>query len=842
MDNKLPVNIINTNARSLRPKIVSFIECFLSLALTYAIVTETWFSSGTALEIESERLLLGHGLGLVCLNRPTSNGLSHGGVAIIYKSSAVKLSRYKFANPENFEVLPVSSTITAIPRKFFLLAVYIPPGYPVPRGKACLQYVADIVLDIKSKYQDPFVLVAGDFNQWNIGDALSEFADLEEIPSPPTRGDRKLDKIFLNWPDDVDDSGCLPPLESDLDGAQKTFSDHSIQYACSRLPRKDPVKWERYSFRPFTKKGEADFKEEILTVDWQDVLSMTSSNSKADRLQVRLDSMMDKHFPIKTVARKDSDLPWLNDRALAMIKKKNAIYKSEGKTERWEIQRAKVDSYLEQRRLAFMEDQRKKFIGPEASSSFFANVRAFKNAEKPKTFDIKDLRPGVADMDIADEVATYFNRISNEFVPLQPAHIPMTYHRPLPSLTVDDVTKLLTKAKKTKSRVGGDIFPALINDCASSLAVPLADIYNTITSSYVWPIAWKKEFVTTIPKKGIPEGLADLRNISCTVFFSKVYEGYVLKLLEEEISLKPNQFGGVKGCSTTHMVVEILQQMCENAEDYRSATVISAIDFSKAFNRVSYQHCLEALRRKGASTPIIRLVSTFLTNRTMTVRVGECWSSPLPVTGGCPQGSVLGVKLFNTTTDNLEDDFLHHEKTRLSLPTSPLSPSLPTPLFPNNNDFDTSTPVHSDSEVMSFPLHFSPILGGGFRWGDRHIEFCPNVVNAPTTAPILVPTPQEQAVGTQVLSQKPVLVFKYIDDIVTCEKVNFGSVQVVVRDGLAVKEKQVVNTQNGFRSIGYNAEKIGMVVNSKKTGLLCTSDNMSYKARAFMLDGDGNRI
>ena len=39
----------------------------------------------------------------------------------------------------------------------------------------------------------------------------------------------------------------------------------------------------------------------------------------------------------------------------------------------------------------------------------------------------------------------------------------------------------------------------------------------------------------------------------------------------------------------------------------------------------------------------------------MTVRVGEFWSSPLPVYGGVPQGSILGVFLFNVATDNLED-------------------------------------------------------------------------------------------------------------------------------------------------------------------------------------------
>ena len=40
----------------------------------------------------------------------------------------------------------------------------------------------------------------------------------------------------------------------------------------------------------------------------------------------------------------------------------------------------------------------------------------------------------------------------------------------------------------------------------------------------------------------------------------------------------------------------------------------------------------------------------------MKVRVGSSWSVPRNVTGGCPQGSILGVFLFNVTTDDLEDD------------------------------------------------------------------------------------------------------------------------------------------------------------------------------------------
>ena len=60
----------------------------------------------------------------------------------------------------------------------------------------------------------------------------------------------------------------------------------------------------------------------------------------------------------------------------------------------------------------------------------------------------------------------------------------------------------------------------------------------------------------------------------------------------------------------------------------------------------------------GASTPIIELLATFLSNRTMTVRVGDLRSGPRPVYGGVPQRSILGSFLFNVATDDLEDPIL----------------------------------------------------------------------------------------------------------------------------------------------------------------------------------------
>ena len=212
-----PINIINTNARSLCPKIESLIDCYEELDVTLGIVTETWLANGASLDKDVQDLARGAGLNMICLNRTTNNrGVAHGGVAVIANNTACTLMKVDLTNPENFEVLVTMSTLPGYSRKLLTVGCYLPPNYPVPRGKEALEHVENVVRELKRSYKDPFIVVGGDFNQWPVDEVLSNFPDLREVQVGPTRKDRCIDCLFTNFSRSITECGTVPPLEPEL--------------------------------------------------------------------------------------------------------------------------------------------------------------------------------------------------------------------------------------------------------------------------------------------------------------------------------------------------------------------------------------------------------------------------------------------------------------------------------------------------------------------------------------------------------------------------------------------------------------------------------------------------
>ena len=779
------LSFLNTNARSLGPKIQSLADCFDEKHLDMATITETWLQSNLFRDELAREMVDRFSLGLITRERTAmaGNGRQYGGVAFVYRLATSSFSEFKLHNPRGFEVLAAVGKVSGVKGKIFTVSCYAPPNIPASDARDLMEYLSDVVCEAKRTFEDCAILISGDFNQWSIDEILTDHPDLREVPYGPTRGDRSIDRSISNFHRSIVETDVLPPLETE----EGQVSDHKMAFGKAIFPT-NPTAKIKYSYRKYTDEGAAGFISAVASHDWTPVLSARGVDDKALAFQEALDRYMDVYFPWRTTTKRESDPPWINDTLRKLAAKRRRIYHKQGRSRRWKALKKKSDELYRTRAANYIRTQRDKLTSPDASRAFYKNVRAYKAREKPPEFDVRNLFPGEEDGVVADKLADHFNKISKEFTGINPEQIPQSYSVPLPHLTKEQVEARLIRFKKPKSMVSGDIFPSIVNRAAPWISIPLVDIYNTINADHVWPTEWKTEYVTPIPKVPMPGSPDDLRNISCTKLFSKVYESFVLSWLEEQAGLRPNQYGGVKGVGTEHFLIELWQGVLESLDDSRAAAMLTSIDYSKAFNRLDFSCCLKALQEKGVSQELINVVASFLSGRNMMVKVGNYLSKPRTVEGGVPQGSLLGVLLFNMTIDNFE---------AFSRDVVPYGP----------RPVDVLGPVD--------PAAFPP------------------------DAPVLPPAIERDHKHKAPFNESYLIVLKYVDDNIIVERLNYDKLRT---DGYGCRVYHATRSQNLFREIVVRAEFCGMKVNGAKTNLMLISDLKSYHPEAFILDNDGTKI
>ena len=120
---------------------------------------------------------------------------------------------------------------------------------------------------------------------------------------------------------------------------------------------------------------------------------------------------------------------------------------------------------------------------------------------------------------------------------------------------------------------------------------------------------------------------------------------HFIKHLESNILLSDHQYGFHKARSTGDLLSYRTHAWSSSLRNFGESFVV-ALDISKALDRVWHKALLAKLPAYSFTPSFCKLISSFLSNRFISVVVDGATSASFQISSGVPQGSVLSPTLF----------------------------------------------------------------------------------------------------------------------------------------------------------------------------------------------------
>ena len=225
-------------------------------------------------------------------------------------------------------------------------------------------------------------------------------------------------------------------------------------------------------------------------------------------------------------------------------------------------------------------------------------------------------------------------------------------HYMLREINVFEITKTLQKCRNRSAPGEDQISYLILKNLDRENLSNIALIYNSCLKTGYFPNAWKQAKVVMLPKPGKDlTKPTSYRPISLLPAMGKIFERIVASrlsaFLEKVDYFDENQAGFRKKRSTVDQLFKLSQSVSTALKKHKKAVGVF-LDVEKAFDAV----WLEGLKYKlgrpeiGIPTKMIRLLSSFLTNRRLRVHQNSAISSKIELKAGTPQGSALSSLLF----------------------------------------------------------------------------------------------------------------------------------------------------------------------------------------------------
>jgi len=589
-------------------------------------------------------------------------GKTGGGTAIIYNHQTFQAIDTEIGVPAGVEakwcvLAPRGLEEQVQVQRICVGSIYIAPRSPYK--KETISHLIHTIHLIKARYDNNVhFLIAGDFNRVDITEVLDSYGALQQICGVSSRQGAALQLVLTDLHTFLHPATALPPMQVDEDKEGRD-GDHQALILAPKANKQFKKQREKREVktRPMPESGVKAFCAELTQHRWDELKSEEDVNTKVNMFHSHIRGLLDKHLPEKTVTMSSLDKKWMTPELKQILRESQRERLRNGKSTKFK----KLWSKFRRIKRSKIKSNTKKIVNElkeTAPGRWFQVMKKMGGVDQSAPrLEVEELK-GLTDQECAEAVAQAFASVSQEYEPIDMAQLPAF----LPAGRPEELNELqvfhqLKSMKKTRSTLPIDIPDKLRKECALDLAEPMTNILNSCLRAGCFPVPWRREWVTPIPKTSPhqPKTTKEVRKIASTSDYSKLFEVFLRKWIVEDIDSKINinQFAGRKGTGTEHLMVMMVDRVLGLLDTPGSSAVImSAIDWAGAFDRLDPTIAVIKLIKMGVRPTIVPIVIEYLKDRKMTVRYNQAWSKWHSLIGGGPQGSWLGQNCYISASDD----------------------------------------------------------------------------------------------------------------------------------------------------------------------------------------------
>lgn len=621
-----------SNTRSLVNKIEDLETVIRENQIDIACITETWLTDNipnSTIEIRNYSLV----------RNDRSTGKRGGGVCAYIKTS-IGFDTIDDLTDPLFESLWLYLRPNRLARGVSCLVVGIFYHPPNEEDSLFLDYLISSLDKALIKHPNAGIMLLGDFNRLNYQFICNHF-NLKQTVKNPTRGDAILDLVLTN----LSQYYNIPQILSGIG-----LSDHNSLIVCpvETVSRTKAIRAYKRKVNPYLKHS---FGRWLVSVDWSFIYELPTCSQKLNVFYELLRYAIDIFFPQRKVKEHPTDKPWITPELKILIQQRQQAMFSD--PEVFKKLRNKVNRLCHSLKASFFANKVKNCDDTASWWKSIKQLAGFPNKKAITSIIISGNE--VSSSELATKINQSFLKVTNSTTSLPPfekpeinnsirTEIARKYH-----ISTEDVYFKLSNLKRSKA-AGPDAIPSwILKDYAMEFSLPIAEIFNASIQERHVPDLWKEAEVIPLLKTQVAKDLEnDLRPISLTSILSKTMERFVAGWIMPQIRhlIDKRQFGSLSGLSTTHALLSFVHHLYKTTDDSNNSVRIFLLDFSKAFDRIDHSILLEKMEAMAIDPVLIEWVQSFLSGRKQRVRIGQVSSRFESVSGGVPQGSVLGPLLF----------------------------------------------------------------------------------------------------------------------------------------------------------------------------------------------------